>query len=94
MTRVLHLVAHDLRAHRTFLLAWVLIVLAHPLVATLPWIVSDFEKPLWIAVLLVVARLTIGPVVLGVVCQPTVPSMIERSGGHARSRHARWPLPS
>lgn len=35
MTRVLHLVMHDLRSHRALLLAWLTVVVAHPLIALL-----------------------------------------------------------
>lgn len=72
MTRVLHLVAHDLRSHRLLLLIWVAIVLTHPMTMLMSW-----ERPLGPlplpAILIVVARLIIGTVLLGSILQQDSP---------------------
>jgi hypothetical protein len=73
MSRVLHLIGHDLRTHRRFLLAWAAIVIAHPLVAMLPWSGRPLAATLGPAVLLVVARLIVGTVVLGPILQQDSP---------------------
>ena len=67
VTRIVHLIAHDLRTHRSLLLAWVLIVVLHPVPALLSSAVTEPAMLLWFGVLLVVARLTVGAIVLGVV---------------------------
>ena len=67
MTRIVHLIGHDLRTHRHLLLTWVLIVVMHPVLALVWTGVTDPAMLLWFGVLLVVARLTIGVIVLGVI---------------------------
>lgn len=73
MTRVLHLVAHDLRAHRRLLVLWVAIVLAHPLSIFVPWDSWPIGPLLLPAILLVVARLIVGAVLLGSILQQDSP---------------------
>ena len=37
MTQVLHLVRHDIVTHRRLLVAWLIVVLSHPVASLLPW---------------------------------------------------------
>ena len=73
MTRIVHLIAHDLRTHRHLLLAWVVIIVLHPLLALVSSVLTFAPMLIWFAVLLVVARLTVGAIVLGVVFQADSP---------------------
>jgi hypothetical protein len=73
VTRVVHLIAHDVRAHRSLLLAWALIVVLHPCLALRVGDGTGGAMPVWFGVLLVAARLTVGMIVLGVVFQADSP---------------------
>ena len=73
MTHVLHLLRHDLRAHRTLLLAWVGIVIAHPLLAAVPW--GDVAASLvWVlGATLVAARVSLAAAVVAAIAQHDSP---------------------
>jgi hypothetical protein len=73
VSRILHLLVHDLRTQRGLLLAWVVIVVAHPVMAWLPWSQSPSGVLLAPPVLLVAARLIIGSVALGSLIQQDSP---------------------
>jgi hypothetical protein len=73
MTRVVHLLGHDLRAHRSLLLAWGAIVVAHPVLAVVPW--GDAAASLvWVpAAALVAARVILAAAILAAIAQHDSP---------------------
>jgi hypothetical protein len=73
MRHLRHLVVHDVRLHWPLISAWVAIVLAHPLVAAVPWSEDSLALGLVLATGLVGARLVIGAVVIATLVQADSP---------------------
>lgn len=72
MRHVLHLVRHDITTHHRLLLAWAVVVLAHPVVAALPWgMLTAATYPA--AIVLIVGRLALGAVAIATVLQADSP---------------------
>ncbi|MGV3517473.1 hypothetical protein [Luteitalea sp.] len=74
MTHVWHLARHNLQAHRTIVLAWVALVIGHPVIALLPWW-SHADR--WVAYgtagLLVAARVVLGALAIAAIVQTDSP---------------------
>ncbi len=73
MTQLRHLVAHDVRQHWPLLTAWIVIVLAHPLVAAVPWSDDALASAWVLAAGLVGARVVIGAAVIAALVQADSP---------------------
>lgn len=72
MSAVLHLVSHDLRAHRTLLLVWTAIVVAHPLMAAASLAVPDIQQ-IFLPIALIASRLTLGAITIATIVQADSP---------------------
>ncbi len=73
MDVILHLVRHDLRAHRHLILAWLALVVAQPLVSVLPlWSALASTGPA-VSVFLTATRLLLGAVALATIVQADSP---------------------
>jgi hypothetical protein len=72
MAVVLHLVRHDLRTHRHLLLAWVAIVVVHPLASLLAWPAID-ATGVAVPPFLVASRLVLGAAAIATIVQADSP---------------------
>lgn len=73
MTHLRHLVAHDVRLHWPLIAAWVAIVLAHPLVAAVPWSEDALASARLLGAGLVGSRVLVGAAVLATLVQADSP---------------------
>lgn len=74
MTHVWHLARHNLQAHRAIVLAWLALVIGHPVFALLPWWShADRWMAYGSAVLIVAARVVLGALAIAAIVQADSP---------------------